>query len=735
MLTAAPTRAPARSPALLIAAAAFALSGLLWPHAARGADEPAAGLTVQFPAVITEDVTTRLRAAVYVPLKRYQEEQQRQGKPTAGFKLLCDFNPQDNRADATDDFGACYLLAKELRALQQKGVRTRAWVHGDVSRHAVLPVLACGEIVMSADPAAHIGRVVDADRHISDTEKTAYEELPGAPYAPAIVRKMYDRDLVVVKVFPVGNVGARYLDKKEADAAKLNAQEWDGPHAGEVAFYDVKKAGEYGLCKPDPQNTLADALGDFGLPRSSVYPLLDRTTAVRVTVRGDIDGELKEDVERRLDRALGEKANVIILQLECGGGDDQTAYDLAQFIAGLKDRADRPVKTIAYVASPATDTSLFLALACDQIAMQKDAHLGDFQGYLQGHPERLETMAKNLHTAAERGGYPPALAEGMVRSDVQLVQAEAAKGAGEVRVLTDKEVADDEKSAAPHGWQVKATVKPAGPFLRLDADDARKYGLAEAVVNNYDELCAVENVRPADLEGDWLNALAEFLRNPWTSVVLVMIGVTCLIIELKMPGASLPGVIAAVCFVLFFWSQSQVAGQITWLAVLLFILGLVLIGIEVFVLPGTGVCGISGAILALGGLALVAFGHWPQTSEDWAGFGQKLGPFGAGILAAIVLAFILVRYLKHIPYLNRLILKPPAEAAADGEAPPPEPVHPELASLLGAIGVAATPLRPAGKTQFGDQFVDVVAEGGFVHPGARVQVVEIEGNRVVVKEV
>ncbi len=168
---------------------------------------------------------------------------------------------------------------------------------------------------------------------------------------------------------------------------------------------------------------------------------------------------------------------------------------------------------------------------------------------------------------------------------------------------------------------------------------------------------------------------------------------------------------------------------------LLFILGLVLIGIEVFILPGTGVCGISGALLTVGGLALVAFGHWPQTTEDWMGFGQKLGPFSVGILVAVVLAFIAVRYLKHIPFLNRLMLKPPGEAGEDGETSAPEPLQPELASLLGAIGVAATPLRPAGKTQFGDQFVDVVAEGGYVQPGTRVQVIEIEGNRVVVKEV
>jgi membrane-bound ClpP family serine protease len=732
MLTVLPIPAFVRIRALpglaALAAAAVVLTAALLPRPARADNEAPAGLTVQFPAIITEDAAARLRAAVYVPMKRYEKKQQADGKPTTGFKLLCDFNPPpDNRPNATDDFGACYLLAKELRELQQKGVQTRAFVHGDVSRHAVLPVLACGEIVMSSDPAARIGRIVDSDRPLTDTEKQAYKELVGGPVAPAVVRKMYDKNLVVVKVFPAGNVGARYLDKKEADEAKLNSQEVAGLGAGEIAFYDFTQAREFGLCRADARNTLQEALDDFGLPRSSIAPLLDQSTAFRILIRGEIDGALKEDIERRLDRMLGDKANVIILQLECAGGDDQTAYDLGQFVAGLKDRADKPLRTIAYVTPSAADTAAFLALACDQIVLQKDAHLGDFEDYLKANPGRLEALRKDLKAAAERGLHSPVLAEGMVQRDVHLVQAQSTKGAGEVRIMPTQELTDD--------WRVTAEVKPSGKYLRLGADDARKYGLAEEVVNDYDDLCAVENVKPAEVEGDWLNGLAEFLCNPWMSLVLVMIGVTCLIIELKMPGASLPGVIAAVCFVLFFWSQSQLHGQITWLAVLLFILGLLLIGIEVFILPGHGVCGVSGAVLTVGGLALVAFGHWPQTSEDWLGFGQKLGPFSAGIIASVIAAFIAVRYLKHIPFLNRLVLKPPHEAAADGEAPPAEATQPELAALLGAIGVAATPLRPAGKTKFGDQFVDVVAEGLYVAPGARVQVIEIEGNRVVVKEV
>src|SRR6266508_671323 len=117
------------------------------------------------------------------------------------------------------------------------------------------------------------------------------------------------------------------------------------------------------------------------------------------------------------------------------------------------------------------------------------------------------------------------------------------------------------------------------------------------------------------------------------------------------------------------------------------------------------------------------------------GFGSTLTMFALSLVGAVVAALTLAWYLPHIPYANRLVLKPPTERGEDGEDAPPETSHPELAALLGGIGVAVTPLRPAGKVKLGDEFIDVVAEGEFVNPGARVQVIEVEGYRVVVKEV
>jgi len=109
-----------------------------------------------------------------------------------------------------------------------------------------------------------------------------------------------------------------------------------------------------------------------------------------------------------------------------------------------------------------------------------------------------------------------------------------------------------------------------------------------------------------------------------------------------------------------------------------------------------------------------------------------LSTFGVSLVAAIAGAFMLAWYLPHIPYANRLVLLPPSEEKADA-------AHIEESSarlaLLGAIGVAETTLRPAGKARIGDEFLDVVAEGDYVNPGTRVQVIEIEGNRIVVKAV
>jgi membrane-bound serine protease (ClpP class) len=714
--------------------------GLLFPVSLRAQERRNAGIVVSIPTTITTEATSRLKSALYGPLRHYEDERSRDPKGVGNFYLVCDFNPE-NRENASDEPGACQSLARNLRDLQKKhGIQVVAFVHGNVTRHAVLPVLACSEIIMSQEPPAHLGKAADAQHPLERLDRLAYDDLANKGYPNVLIRKMYDADVDVVR-----GRDRVYYDAKEKSAPK-NAEPVSGLSRGETALYSFDQARDLGLCQQMPCNNIDEVLARHQLPRASLYPTLDRLHAWRIVLRGPINGEMKERVKRRVRQALGDKANVLIMELACGGGESQAANELALFLGGLNDKRSEPVETIAYVTGRASDTAAFLAFACNKIVMQREikqngqliqegASLGGFDRYVLDHPMSEAAMRSNLADIAEKKHYPRILAEGMIDRSLLIYAAKSMKEESAHRFMSKAELDADQKGE--RRWHSTRVVKEESQYLTLTAEQARDLGVAREVVNNFEELCELEGISRSDVrtaDTDWLDGLVDFLRDPWTSVVLVMLGITCLILELKMPGVGLPGIVSAICFLLFFWSHSQVSGQIVWLAFLLFLLGLILIGVEIFVIPGFGITGISGIILVLGSIGLVAYGHWPRSNEEWIGYGQALGPFTLAIAGAIVSAFMLARYLPHIPYANRLILKPQEESSEFSEEPA-DSIHPEMAALLGAIGVAATPLRPAGKVQFGDDFVDVVAEGSYVLPGTRVQVIEIEGNRIVVKEV
>lgn len=649
------------------------------------------------------------------------------GGPRPDFKLIFDFNPEGKPSNSAD-FGACYNLKDEIRRVRERGARTIAYVHGSVTRHSVLPVLACDEIVFSRE--GKLGEV-----RIAADQQKAYLDAAGSRYPEAVIRKMFDPAVAITRA-RAGEQGPRFrvaTGKGDEDVVLP---------AGALGLYTFADASAFGLCQPGPQEDVAAVAAAYGVPQAARDPILTRSPVCwLLTVEGPINAELKERLQRRVRRAL-HNGNLLIFKLKCHGGDSGAAYDLANYIASLNDDRREKVKTIAYVTEEASDNALFLALACSEIVMDRKGKLGDFDTYLRDHGDREATIQKNLEELSKRQLYPKSLTLGFADKSLRIHWAIRKKGVSEGRPMTSDEMADDEASGNPQwrsAWMVKPmTPKDEGRYLTLDAETAVKVGLARKVVDGVDAIYAMEGVKANEVHmtgSDWLDDLADFLRDPWTSMFLVMVGITCLILELKLPGVSLPGIIAAVCFVLFFWSHSQLNGQIAWLAALLFLLGLALLAIEIFVVPGFGVMGISGIVLVIGSLALVAYGHWPQSSSDWVGLGKTMGPFGVCMLGALIAAFMLARYLPNIPFANRLILKPAGEAdELSDELPAPGPVS-ELAGLLGAIGVAATPLRPAGKAQFGDDFVDVVAEGSYVPPGTRVRVIEIEGNRVVVKEV
>lgn len=497
--------------------------------------------------------------------------------------------------------------------------------------------------------------------------------------------------------------------------------------------------------------------------------------AWRIPVEGVINGDLVEQTQRRVRQARRAGANLLIFELSCGGGRLDKAHELGVYFAQLG------IETVAYVTTRASDLALLLALGCSRIDVQKEADggpaaedappreakLGGFGPYLDKHPH-LEALRRRMdRSPAERQSTqkqelarrrqaledelrdklfdlaktyhrPKAILLGTCKSEVHVVEVKRSGEPGRI-FLTEEEFDADQKG--PRLYTLVQKVKPwrgeakyENRYLTLSPEQAREVGLASAVVKDFDDLCLTLGVPASEVrlpEPDWLDSLAGFLEHPVVSAVLVLIGLTCLLLEFQTRGVGLPGAVAAGCFVLFLWAHSRFSGRVEWLALAFLALSLALLAVEVFVRPGKRLCGVGGILLLLASLGLAAYGHLPAAAADWLDFGCKLLPVAVGTAGSLVGSYFLVKHLSRFPMLNRLVGRTWEEVAEQAAVEIPE----EHRRLLGATGFAATTLRPAGKAQFEKAFVDVVAEGGEVLPGTRVQVVRLEANRLVVKVV
>ncbi|MCI0462462.1 MAG: hypothetical protein L0Z62_36390 [Gemmataceae bacterium] len=702
-------------------------------------DTPRDGLFITVANPITDVAVKQIDSKIRSGLKR-------QNRPVT--TVVFDFTPGGQPVGTLDVYAAMRLRTyiKELRQQNPK-LHTVAFVHGEVTNHTVLPVFACHELVMS--PTAKIGDVMRGEKQpLSPEARQAYDEVAQqAPGKESLIRKMIDRDLVVYRVQLKDN-SVRYIakDKLKEAAARLGPLTKDeeipeglGPGVANTLF-DSKRASAYGLCRPSLYSTRQEVARAYNLTTRSLREVAlpaDQTPVVwRIDLSGTVNKARLDSLERRLKMAVGRGANLIFLYLDCEGGETVDVATTAKMLTNLRDIPEGPrTMTVAYVPPKRSlGAATFLALGCDEIVMSKDAVLGDFD-YLKDAEGRRQATRDMLEALAEQQGYPRALFRATLEPGLVLVRAQRAGDPSFYQLMTREEV--DRSGGA---WlDTKATLRAnEGELLKINADLARQWDVAaHADVETAEGLYNLYQIEPSRVRvsrDDWLDKVAEFFRDDIVKVFLIMLGIAGLILELKMPGIGIPGIIAALCFVLFFWAHSFV-GQFTLLAVLLFVLGLVLIGLEIFVLPGFGVTGISGIALVVASLVLVTLERMPETTSDWLSVGATVTTLGISLVAAIIGACILAWYLPHIPLASRLVLNPPTEGEGgyDQDALGGKPEHAQ--ALLGAIGVAATTLRPAGKARFGDEFLDVIAEGDYVNPGSRVQVIEIEGNRIVVKEV
>jgi membrane-bound serine protease (ClpP class) len=704
------------------------------------------GQFLTLPGVIDDGVLGRVSRTALALQARAQQEQRR-------AVLVLEVAP------GSSPFHQVRGLAKFLSS-DIPGVRTIAWVPGKVTGNQVIVALACQEIVMAPDAELgdiSLGQTLDPDEQAfvvnlaNRRRNTALNE--------ALLLGLLDRqrELLWVRLEPPGGVPGA-VETRVVLRPGLEDLQRAGLAIPEVRT--IKEAGTPGIFTGErcrALRILAAQIADnrqkvaelYQLPAESLRETAvtgEAPRAVRIAIDGPIEPQLEQFVQRQINRAVGGGANLIVFVIDSPGGMLGPSLNLASTVSELKRRK---VHAVAWIPKAAYSGAAIIALGCDEIYLAPDATIGDAEpielqanGQFERVPEKLvSALAQQMEHLADLKGRPKALAAAMADKDLRVFQVRN-KQNGKIWYLSEAEL-----HAAKEDWEQLAPVPECenDRLLTVSGKRAHELRLAETPAADFDELKARLGIPTEDQvplsQRTWVDTLVFVLNLRFVTGLLLFAGVVAMYFEAHFPSG-LFGIIAAVCFGLFFWSKF-LGGSAGWLEVVLFLLGAGCLAVEMFVIPGFGVFGLSGILLCLATLVLAMQTFViPHTMNDVYGFGYgvlTLTLVGVGML---VTAGLVGRYLPSIPFLNQMVLEPPG-FHLDENRPRlrpdliDEPANPLLvrdAALVGRQGQTMTVLRPAGRALIGDDYLDVVSEGVFIPPGRTIEVVEVVGNRVVVRE-
>lgn len=472
--------------------------------------------------------------------------------------------------------------------------------------------------------------------------------------------------------------------------------------------------------------------------------------AAVITCKDMIDDGLYKSIRRRTQLALSQGVEYLIYEIGTYGGLLDSADEISKY---LILEIGKKARTVAYITTEAISAGAMISVSCQDIIMRENTTIGDcapimLGGKLEGvEREKVESFTRAAFMrAAEANGYPTALLKAMVTMQITVYRVKNL-ATGDYEFFESDELPKD-----PNKYDLdnKELVVGEDELLTLTASEAFEYGIARAQVKDLagalDFLAARDGVtfigEPMLLEPNWSEQMVRWVNSPAVMAMLVMIALLGVYIELSTPGIGLPGLVAAICFAIIIGSKYLV-GLANWLEIVLFIVGVLLLLIEIFVLPGFGIAGTLGVIFILAGLFGMLIKNppdtvpWPQNQFDWQIFVNGALGLLIGFVGFAILAWLLARYLPKIPVAGRLVLAAPQKSVVqvqqDGRADVTDSFVPLVE--IGQKGISISQLHPAGKASFGGRRIDVVSRGELIEADRQIIVELIEGNCIVVKEV
>ncbi len=449
-----------------------------------------------------------------------------------------------------------------------------------------------------------------------------------------------------------------------------------------------------------------------------------------IPIEGKVGPAMASFVKRAVHDAKKDNAKIILFEMNTFGGRVDSALDIVDTLLTI----DKDV-SVSYVKNKAISAGALIALACGKLYMKKGTTIGDCapitysKDGVQEMGEKFQSpLRAKFRALAKRHGFPEALSESMVSKEKEIIQAVK----GNTKHYFEKEAFDELSSKEKKEYKSIKTIVKKGELLTMDDVEAKELSFSRASITDTEHLYKllkinIDNIK--QIQKTWTETVAGLLIV--ISPVLMMIGLAGVYLEFKSPGFGIPGTLGIVCLILALSSQ-YITGLANYTELLIVLVGIVCIGIEIFVLPGFGIAGVLGFIFVFTGLVLTLQDFTLPNPE----FPWQMDIFITNIVWVLAIctcsmffSILAFRYLLPYvpvagkgPFLNATLKNSHADSLETGKV------------KVGDTGVTISLLRPSGKADFNGNRIDVISQSEFVSKGAIVEVIELSKSKVVVEK-
>lgn len=458
-----------------------------------------------------------------------------------------------------------------------------------------------------------------------------------------------------------------------------------------------------------------------------------------IPIEGEINKSLMVFIRRNIEKAKMEKATHIIFELNTFGGRVDSALQITTIIGSLKD-----IKTIAYIPSKSEtfgvswSAGALIAFSCNKIYMSEGTSIGaaapvyQTQEGVQMAPEKIVSpLRTQMASLAEKNGYPKNIAIAMVDLDVEIYEVYLNNN---LIIAQKEEIQELQKKAQKEkqSFEVGKLISPKGKLLTLTYKEMEQYKISAGTFSSTEALIkelGIYNI--VQTKESPVDKIIAFLTSSAVSSILIAIALAALYLEIKTPGFGIPGVTSIIAFLIIF-STNMLLGKAGSFEILLFILGGALLVIELFLIPGFGITGITGlALIFLSLIFSLQDFIIPTVSWQWTIATENIVTIALGIISSIFIMAVLAPILPKTLIFKKLTLQT-EQKAEEGFVAREQKMD---TTLIGKIGFTTTILRPVGKAKFEEEVIEVESDGEFIDKDQKVEVIKILPDKIIVKRV